>query len=111
MQQELTSILQGVQRVPTLLVLNPQQPLSSLNLSQYEVLDCEPLPDLKGHISHLLQEVPHLLPTSPKEECLKIIENTVPKQKVSGARYRVALMTVFMKLRKCNGVDSKVLRC
>ena len=45
----LTEILQGAQRVPTLLTLYPTQPLSSLNLNKYEVLDCEPLDDLKGH--------------------------------------------------------------
>jgi len=75
MQDELSSIiLQGAQRVPTLLVLNPQQSLANLNLSQYENLDCEPLHDLKGHISHLLNEVPHLQSRTLKEECLKIIE-------------------------------------
>lgn len=109
MQDELSSILQGAQRVPTLLVLNPQQPLANLNLSQYEILDCEPLHDLKGHISHLLNEVPHLLSPILKEECLKIIENTVPKQKVSGARYMVALMTVYLKLRKCEDVDDNII--
>lgn len=109
MQDELSSILQGAQRVPTLLVLNPQQPLANLNLSQYEILDCEPLHDLKGHISHLLNEVPHLLSPILKEECLKIIENTVPKQKVSGAHYRVALMTVYLKLRKCEDVDDNII--
>lgn len=39
LQAELTSILSGVQRVPTLLALDPSQSLASLN----EVLDCEPL--------------------------------------------------------------------
>jgi len=62
MQEELDSILKGVQRVPTLLVSHPQQSLDSLNLSRYEVLDCEPLHDLKGHIRNLLAEIPYLLP-------------------------------------------------
>ncbi len=109
MQEELGRILKGAQRVPTLLVLNPQQPLISLNLSQYEILDCEPLHDLKGHISHLLEEVPHLLSPVLKAECLKIIEATVPKQKVSGARFRVALIKVYLKLLKCEDVDLKVI--
>ncbi len=33
MQEELSSILKGAQRVPTLLVCNPTQSLDSLNLS------------------------------------------------------------------------------
>ena len=40
MQQLLSTILKGAQRVPTLLTHNPRQSLSSLNLSQYEVRSC-----------------------------------------------------------------------
>lgn len=95
MQEELDSILKGVQRVPTLLVSHPQQSLGSLNLSRYEVLDCEPLHDLKGHVRNLLAEIPYLLPPPLKTECIKIIETTLGKQKGSGARLRVAMLKVF----------------
>ena len=54
----LTDILQGVQRVPTILTLDPKQPLSRLNLQKYEVIDCEPLHDMKGHLYNLLPEIP-----------------------------------------------------
>ncbi len=96
--EELSCILKGAQRVPTLLVCNPTQSLDSLNLSQYEILDCEPLHDLKGHISHILEEIPHLLSPPLRLECTSIIETTVPKQKVSGVLLRVALLKVFLKL-------------
>ena len=43
LQSELTTTLKGVQRVPTLLTLNPTQTLQSLNLEHYEIIDCEPL--------------------------------------------------------------------
>lgn len=58
MQAKLDGLLCGVQHVPTLLSLGPQQPLP---LDQYIVLDCEPLQDLKGHFSHLLDEFPFWL--------------------------------------------------
>ncbi len=48
MQAKLVNLLKGAQRVPSLLVLNPKQSLQELNLQQYEVLDCEPLHDLKS---------------------------------------------------------------
>lgn len=44
------SKLQDVQQVPTLLLDNPTQLLSDLNLQHYTLLDCEPLHDLKGHL-------------------------------------------------------------
>lgn len=61
LQQQLDTILKGA-RVPTLLKLNPTQSLSSLNLGEYTVLDCEPLPDIKGHLFNLFEKLPHILP-------------------------------------------------
>ena len=56
--QALKVLLKGIQRVPSLLFNNPTQPLSEINLQDYTILDCEPLHDLKGHLSHLLSELP-----------------------------------------------------
>lgn len=68
-QDKLTSLLKGAQRVPTLLVSNPSQPLTNLNLEHYKVLDSEPLHDLKGHLNNLLPEIPHLLPPNLRTLC------------------------------------------
>lgn len=64
LRDRLDDILRGVQRVPTLLLSDPTQPLSNLNLHNYTVLDCEPLHDLKGHFNHLSEELPCLLEVS-----------------------------------------------
>lgn len=69
LQDMLTNILCGIQHVPTLLMLNPQQSLSQLNLDDYTVLDCEPLHDLKGHFKNLLQELPFLLNGDKRTTC------------------------------------------
>ena len=42
LQELLTEELKGAQRVPSLLVLNLTQSLKDLNLTDYEILDCEP---------------------------------------------------------------------
>ena len=94
----LTDILQGAQRVPTLLTLNPRQPLTSLNFSMYEVLDCEPLHDIKGHLHNLLPEIPHLLPQELSSDCQQLLDTTLPKQKVSCAFLRVAAIKLLAKL-------------
>ncbi len=62
LSQTLQEILKGIQRVPSLLLQNPTQPLSDLNLEDYTVLDSEPLHDLKGHLHNILVELPHILP-------------------------------------------------
>lgn len=98
LQEELASTLQGAQRVPTLLTLNPNQPLSALNLQNYEVIDCEPLHDLKGHLYNLLSEIPYLLPEPLKSEYIQVLNTTVPKQNASGAVLRTAAIKLLMKL-------------
>ena len=50
LQSLLVQCLKGVQRVPSLLVTDPEQPLDSVNLADYTILDCKPLHDLKGHL-------------------------------------------------------------
>ena len=100
LQCELTSILEGAQRVPTLLTLNPTQSLTSLNLGNYEVLDCEPLHDIKGHLNNILPEITHLLPPPLKTQFQQILDTTLPKGKVSGAFLRVAAIKVLLKLRQ-----------
>ena len=61
LQEMLEQLLRGVASVPALLLTNPTQSLSSLNIDKYEVVTSEPLHDLKGHIN-LLTELPHILP-------------------------------------------------
>ena len=73
LQLELTELLQGGQRVPTLLSQNPTKSLSSLNLQNYEILDCEPLHDLKGHHYNLLTELITLIPSPVQQECKAIL--------------------------------------
>lgn len=78
----LNKTLRGVASVPALLLTNPVQNLSSLNLGRYEVVASEPLHDLKGHIINLLVELPHIL--SGTTECMHLITTTLAKQKSQG---------------------------
>lgn len=91
----LISILKGAQRVPTLLITNPTQSISELNLSSYTILDSEPLHDLKGHLINLLTELPHILEGSVKSLCLDLLNNLLFSKKqngYSGRDLRVALI-------------------
>ncbi len=103
MQSLLTEELKGAQRVPALLITNPTQSLDELNLQDYEILNCEPLHDLKGHTYNLLQEIPYLLPHH-KEELTHIIESTLGDTS-SGVHLRVALIKVYLKILNIPNVD------
>ena len=107
MQDTLVKLLKGAQRVPSLLVLNPKQQLQQLNLEEYEILDCEPLHDLKGHGHNILDELPHIVPTQHKQAMITLIQSTL-KDGPSGARIRVALIKVYLKLLKLLDVSDKI---
>ena len=109
LQSELTELLQGAQRVPTLLTQNPTASLTSLNLQNYEILDCEPLHDLKGHYYNLLPELVALLPSPVQQECKAILDSTLVKDKTSGALFRAAAIKVLLKLQKTPSVDPILL--
>lgn len=72
--QLLKDTLKGIQRVPTLLLNNPTEALTQLNLEGYTILDCEPLHDIKGQIDNILQELPHILETALSNEIEKLLQ-------------------------------------
>ena len=96
----LTQVLRGVTRVPALLLTNPTQQLSSLNLEKYEIVACEPLHDLKGHLINLITELPSILPPGEtKTKCDHLIDNCLSKQKKSGADLRRVVIQLFLLLK------------
>ena len=108
LQELLTEELKGAQRVPSLLVLNPTQKLKDIQLGEYEVLDCEPLHDVKGHLCNLVNELPNLVLTKHKKVVTDIIETTT-RQTSSAVHLRVAIIKVYLKLLKLKDVDESVV--
>lgn len=94
-KKQLKATLTGVQRAPSLLLRNPTQPLASLHLQDYEVLPCEPLHDIKGHIEHVLEELPDLLDDRLQAECKLLLAADL-----TGSDYRRAIIHVVALLRK-----------
>ena len=77
----LQETLEGIQRVPSLLITNPTQNLEELNMQQYQVLECEPLHDIKGHICNILSELPSLLDSNTKQLFTQILATDLSKDK------------------------------
>lgn len=99
LQMALNGILGGVARVPTLLLLNPTQSLSDLNLSRYEIVASEPLHDLKGHITNLITEIVYVLPLgNTSTQCTHLIENCLAKEKKSAADMRRVVIQIYLLL-------------
>ena len=87
----LAQSLKGAQRVPSLLITDPE----------YTILDCEPLNDFKGHLKHLLTELPYILNREPLELCQELLENLLLSKReggFTGADLSVALLEVYKLL-------------
>ena len=109
LSEMLETTLKGVLRVPALLLANPTQSLSTLNLSRYEVLASEPLHDLKGHIINLITEVPYILPSGDTTaQCNHLISNCLAKEKKSGADMRRVVIQLYLLLKDLH-CDLKIL--
>ena len=99
---KLKNILEGVQRVPSLLLSCPTSELKQFNLTKYSILPCEPLHDLKGHLNNLLPNVPTLLTGELKTNVHDVIQKCVywKDSGHTGADMRVGLLRVYSMLIK-----------
>ena len=85
-------------RVPTIMLLNPTCKHSDLNLDEYEMLDCEPMHDLKGHLFNMNKKLPYLLTRDVRKSCEDIIVATV-SVKMTWAD-RVLILQLYLHLRQ-----------
>ena len=107
LQCQLDNILCGIQRVPTMLLLNPKQNLFQLNLQDYTIIDCEPLHDIKGHFSNLFSELPYLFKGDDRTTCEQVIAANKGST-MTGAKCRVCMIELFLHLRH-RPVSSEIL--
>ena len=86
LQQKLRSEMHGIQRVPALLFTEPEVSPEKLLFESYEILPCEPLHDVKGHILNHVK--------NKKEKLLqKTIDYVMGGKKCKrGVDYRVGLI-------------------
>ena len=109
LENSLDLILRGVSRVPALLLANPTCELASLNLGKYEMVACEPLHDIKGHVKQLITELPFILPQGEtKTKCDDLILHSLPKDKITGADIRKVLIQLYLLLKDLD-CSSKII--
>ena len=104
LEEDLEDLRKGIVNVPALLRTNPEMPLESLFLAQYEVCPIEPLHDLKGHFSNMIEETMYLAPEEALPELHKIQNAVLNKDTLRGSDYRKAVILMFKKLEEiCPG--------
>ena len=105
----LIEILKGVQRVPTLLIGDPTQSLCFL--SAYEILDTEPLHDIKGHLTNLFEELPFLVEGTARLEIQNLLDTSLQKDKINCADLRCLAIQcgLFFESKSAVGLNIKLL--
>lgn len=88
----------GINDVPALLQPNPQASLASLHLSRFQIAPCEPLHDIKGHLSNVIEET---LKTISGESLIKVthVHDTVlSTDTLRCSDYRKAVVLMYLAL-------------
>ena len=96
------SIRQGITNIPPLLQPNPMANLEEIQLGQYEVAPCEPLHDLKGHFSNIIDESEHLLTGSALDVFKQVKAAVLNKTTLRCSDYRRAMVLMYLRLKEYN---------
>lgn len=99
LERDFENIRLGITNFPALLQDQPQASLQSLNLQQYEVSPTEPLHDLKGHLSNIIDETIHLTTGDVLQEIKCIKAAVLNKDTIRCSDLRKALILIYLKLR------------
>ena len=101
----------GINNFPALLYCCPNASLESLHIDKYEISPLEPLHDLKGHISHLLEAAMPLLEAEIQIKVHTIIDSVLGKETKRCSDYRKALVLIDITMQKQKqGINDDVLK-
>ena len=78
LERDFDDLRRGIVNVPALLLGVPQTPLGEICLKRYEISPVEPLHDVKGHLSNLIDELRVVL-TGDVNERVDAIVSSVRK--------------------------------
>jgi len=98
LQEDLDNLQRGISTFPALIQNTPQTSLDTLGLQLYEVFPTEPLHDLKGHFSNIIDEALHVAPTETKAIIQHIKQTTLNKSTLRGSDYRKAVILIYNNL-------------
>ena len=86
--------------VPALLQGVPDKPLQDFGLEHYEISPVEPLHDVKGHISNLLDEIRVSLSDEARQKVDSICAAVLNKETLRGSDYRKGAILILSALQR-----------
>ena len=98
LENEFNELRRGITNVPALLQGTPETPLEELCLANYEISPVEPLHDLKGHLSNIIEELRVSLTGNVREKVDVIVSTVLGKETLRGSDYRKAAILILKTL-------------
>ena len=109
LEKKFEDLKRGITHVPAILQNDPQAKLESLGLDQYEVSPSEPLHDLKGYLSNLIEETYLMVSGVVFAELKKVRDATLEKATLRCSDYRKALLLIYLKIKELNTEETATL--
>ena len=89
--------------MPALLHNIPDTPLEALHLQHYEVSPTEPLHDIKGHLTNVIDELRAVVTGNVKEKLSNIYASVLGKETLRCCDYRKAAILILLALEELHG--------
>jgi len=89
--------------VPALLHNIPDTPLEALHLQHYEVSPTEPVHDIKGHFTNLIDELQAVVTGNVKEKLSSIYASVLGKETLRCCDYCKAAILILLALEELHG--------
>ena len=99
-EKKFEELRMGISNFPALLQENPQAPLSTLNLERYEISPTEPLHDLKGHFSNIIEESTAISVGKAHDAIVSVKQTILSKDTIRCSDVRKAVIVIYSKLKQ-----------
>ena len=99
LERDFDELCRGIVNVPALLQGSPETPLTNLHLDKYEISPVEPLHDVKGHLSNLIDEIRAILTGEAKERVVAIANSVLGKETLRGSDFRKGAILMLKALQ------------
>ena len=76
LQEKLSNLMHGIQRLPALLFENPKASLKDLSLERYEISAIEPMHGIGNHIKNLYEEIPSHFPKTIQQAIKNVLQTS-----------------------------------
>ena len=100
LEMDFDELRRGITNVPALLQGVPDKSLVEYGLQNYEISPIEPLHDIKGHLSNMIDEIKILLNGPAKEKVDSICSSVLSKETLRASDLRKGAILILLSIHE-----------